>query len=370
MRPADLRRYVRNTEKSVVPSTVAMRVQGMQSGNGLSLVADMTSAVRTPLDQRVWVEGNLSVDYGSDLQQSTKPFGLIFDPGEMAEALCGAGFVSRTAGLQALHLGEVDAVEHHLGRVESAETAFHELVEVAVVGDRGLPAHAADDADGLHGAAPVAALSPVCFSVPAPRRSLRGYTYKSSGGVSHASSQPDGRRTPMQSERTCGTAYLRFFAMIATSMAVMHLLMYVNSADILGHARISEMRILMTVMMGASMTVVMLAYMRRMYTRTAVNVAIFAGAIVVFAVTVFLICGQVTVTDTDYMQGMIPHHSIAILTSENAQIEDVCVRALADAIIDAQEREIREMEWLIEDISVNGLATTEAEAEARPVPVY
>ena len=174
----------------------------------------------------------------------------------------------------------------------------------------------------------------------------------------------------MQSERTGREAYLRFFAMIATSMVVMHVLMYVNSADILGHARISEMRILMTVMMGASMTVVMLAYMLRVYTRTRVNVAIFAGAVVVFAVAVFLIRSQVTVTDVDYMQGMIPHHSIAILTSENAQIEDVRVRELADAIIDAQEREIREMDWLIEDIRDNGAAITEAEAETRPVPVY
>lgn len=174
----------------------------------------------------------------------------------------------------------------------------------------------------------------------------------------------------MQPERTGGQAYLRFFAMIVTSMVVMHLLMYVNSADILGHARISEMRILMTVIMGASMTVIMLAYMHRMYTRTWVNVAIFAGAVVVFAVAVFLVRTQVTVTDVDYMQGMIPHHSIAILASENAQIEDVRVRELADAIIDAQEREISEMEWLIEDIRENGVAATEAEAEARPVPVY
>jgi hypothetical protein len=174
----------------------------------------------------------------------------------------------------------------------------------------------------------------------------------------------------VQPERTSGKAYLRFFAMIATSMVVMHVLMYVNSADVLGHARISEMRILMTVMMGASMTVVMLAYMLHMYTRTLANVAIFVGAVVVFAMAVFLIRSQMTVTDTDYMRGMIPHHSIAILTSENARIEDVRVRALADAIIDAQEREIREMEWLIEDIRANGAATTEAEAEARPVPVY
>ncbi|MHB1136895.1 MAG: DUF305 domain-containing protein [Coriobacteriia bacterium] len=173
----------------------------------------------------------------------------------------------------------------------------------------------------------------------------------------------------MQDERTDRPAYLRFFAMIATSMAVMHVLMYVNSAEILNHARFSEMRLLMTVMMGASMTVIMLAYMRRMYTRAWANAAIFGGAVIVFAVAVFLIRSQVTVTDVDYMQGMIPHHSIAILTSENAQIDDVRVRALADEIIEAQEREIGEMEWLIEDIRANGVATNSEEAEARPLPV-
>lgn len=40
----------------------------------------------------------------------------------------------------------------------------------------------------------------------------------------------------------------------------------------------------------------------------------------------------------------------------------------ADAIIEAQRREIKEMNWLINDIAENGKATTQAEAEARPVP--
>jgi uncharacterized protein (DUF305 family) len=70
------------------------------------------------------------------------------------------------------------------------------------------------------------------------------------------------------------------------------------------------------------------------------------------------------------MEGMIPHHSIAILTSERAQIEDPRVRELADEIIDAQRREIKEMEWLIRDIEANGIAQTEAEANARPVPDF
>ena len=70
------------------------------------------------------------------------------------------------------------------------------------------------------------------------------------------------------------------------------------------------------------------------------------------------------------MEGMIPHHSIAILTSERAQIEDPRVRELADEIIEAQRKEIKEMEWLIEDIKANGVAQTQAEAEARPVPEF
>ena len=67
---------------------------------------------------------------------------------------------------------------------------------------------------------------------------------------------------------------------------------------------------------------------------------------------------------------MIPHHSIAILTSERANIEDQRVRELADEIIKAQRREIDEMKWLLDDIEANGHATSEAEANARPVPDF
>ncbi|MDT8434610.1 MAG: DUF305 domain-containing protein [Anaerosomatales bacterium] len=172
----------------------------------------------------------------------------------------------------------------------------------------------------------------------------------------------------MQDERSGWSTYLRFFAMIATSMIVMYLLMYLNSAQVLDHARFSETRLFMTLMMGGSMAVVMLAYMFKMYTKTWVNIAIFAAAALLIAAAVFLVRSQITVTDVDYMEGMIPHHSIAILTSENAQIEDVRVRELADAIIDTQEREIREMDWLIQDIRTNGPATTEQEAQTRGIP--
>ena len=108
----------------------------------------------------------------------------------------------------------------------------------------------------------------------------------------------------------------------------------------------------------------------KVYKSTKTNIAIFAGSALVFALALFLVRSQTTVQDKSWMSAMIPHHSIAILTSERAEIEDVRVRALANDIIEAQRREIKEMNWLIEDINQNGPATTEAKAEMRPVPKF
>jgi hypothetical protein len=99
-------------------------------------------------------------------------------------------------------------------------------------------------------------------------------------------------------------------------------------------------------------------------------VGIYVGSVGVFVLALFLVRSQITVQDSSYMRAMIPHHSIAILTSERAGIEDVRVRELADEIIEAQRREIKEMNWLLEDLRENGKATTQAEAEARPVPDF
>lgn len=164
--------------------------------------------------------------------------------------------------------------------------------------------------------------------------------------------------------------YGRFFAMIATSIVVMFFLTYLNSYQILDHAWFSETRVFMALLMGAAMMVIMLGYMLGMYRNRAINISIFAGAVLLFALALWLVRSQVTVTGVDYMEAMIPHHSIAILTSEHAGIKDPRVRELADKIIEAQRREIQEMEWLIADIEANGIASTEEEAEARPLPDF
>jgi uncharacterized protein (DUF305 family) len=102
--------------------------------------------------------------------------------------------------------------------------------------------------------------------------------------------------------------------------------------------------------MGAMMAVIMLAYMRNMYTNRVVNICIVVGSAIVFAVSLWLVRSQATVDDVSYMKAMIPHHSIAIMTSKRAQIEDHRVRSLADEIIESQNREIIEMKTLIKEL--------------------
>lgn len=164
-------------------------------------------------------------------------------------------------------------------------------------------------------------------------------------------------------------SYKVFAAMIGTSMVAMFGLMYLNTYEF-SHVRWSETRFYMTFIMGAAMAVIMLTYMRGMYTNNRINLAIYLGSLVIFLLALFLVRSQTTVQDESWMRAMIPHHSIAILTSERATIDDVRVQQLAQDIIEAQRREIREMEWLLDDISENGIASTQAEADARPVPDF
>jgi FlaA1/EpsC-like NDP-sugar epimerase len=169
--------------------------------------------------------------------------------------------------------------------------------------------------------------------------------------------------------RSTSSRYLRFGAMIATSTVVMYLLTYTN-VYVFEHIRYSEERVYMALLMGSAMAIIMLGYMWHMYRDLRINAAIILGAVVVGGAALFLSRSQTLVEDVAYMKGMIPHHSIAILTSERAQIEDVRVRELADAIIEAQRREIKEMDWLVQDIEANGAVTSDAEADDRPVPSF
>jgi uncharacterized protein (DUF305 family) len=143
--------------------------------------------------------------------------------------------------------------------------------------------------------------------------------------------------------------YGRFAAMIATSTVVMFGLMYLNTYQ-LDHVFFSETRVYMAFVMGAAMAMVMLAFMLHMYSNRALNAAIFTGSAVVFVAALWLVRSQATVDQVSYMKAMIPHHSIAILTSSRAEISHPRVRKLANEIIESQRREIDEMKVLINEL--------------------
>lgn len=143
--------------------------------------------------------------------------------------------------------------------------------------------------------------------------------------------------------------YVRFGIMILVSTIIMYGLMFLNVFKF-EHVEFSQTRVYMALIMGAVMAVVMLLFMWKMYDNKKVNAIILAVSAAVFGMSLWLVRSQATVNDVAYMKAMIPHHSIAILTSKRANIEDERVRKLADDIIDAQEREIKEMQQLIEDL--------------------
>lgn len=147
-------------------------------------------------------------------------------------------------------------------------------------------------------------------------------------------------------------SYARFGAMILTSAIIMFGLMYLNTYAI-DHVFFSQTRTWMAVVMGATMAIIMLLFMLKMYQNKRANIAILVGSAVVFAGALWLVRSQETVSDVSYMKAMIPHHSIAIMTSERAHIRDPRVRQLADQIIEAQVREIAEMKQLIRDLEQN-----------------
>ncbi|AYM88498.1 MULTISPECIES: DUF305 domain-containing protein [Gammaproteobacteria] len=163
--------------------------------------------------------------------------------------------------------------------------------------------------------------------------------------------------------------YLKFFLMIATSTLVMFVLMYLNTYQ-LSHVFFSETRTYMALYMGATMAVIMLLFMLNMYKDKKKNITVLIASVTVFAGSLFLVRSQATVDDSSWMSAMIPHHSIAILTSERAKIKDKRVQELATNIIEAQRREIKEMQWLLKDIEKNGLAETQEQAQSRTVPDF
>ncbi|MFP4105818.1 MAG: PQQ-dependent sugar dehydrogenase [Phycisphaerae bacterium] len=159
-------------------------------------------------------------------------------------------------------------------------------------------------------------------------------------------------------KKRVGIMYARFAGMIVTASILMYIFTYLNTFS-WDHVYFSEQRVYMTLTMTAMMSVVMLTFMLPMLKNRLANIGIYAASVLLFAVALWLVRSQETVQDISYMKAMIPHHSIAILTSDRAEISDPRVRELANEIRAAQRREISMMKTLINDIEEHGDGSAE-----------
>lgn len=144
--------------------------------------------------------------------------------------------------------------------------------------------------------------------------------------------------------------YKNLGIILLMSFILMYGIMFLNVDDV-DHIYINMTRFYMTLLMISGMAVLMVLMMPMMYSRKKTNRTIIISSMVVFILAFAGVHRQAGISDVQYMKGMIPHHSIAIMTSKNAHIKDARVRKLADTIIKTQEQEIAEMKALIDSLN-------------------
>ncbi len=140
--------------------------------------------------------------------------------------------------------------------------------------------------------------------------------------------------------------YKTFILMLILSFFIMYAVMYLN-VDQLDHIYLNITRLYMTLLMVSLMALLMLGIMKMMYKNKKLNTIIVLSSIAVFTLALIGVRTQTPIGDVQYMKGMIPHHSIAIMTSKHAHLKDPEVKKLAQSIIDAQEKEIAEMKRIL-----------------------
>jgi uncharacterized protein (DUF305 family) len=140
--------------------------------------------------------------------------------------------------------------------------------------------------------------------------------------------------------------YTTFVLMLFCSACSMYVTMYFNTYE-LSHVFFSWTRMYMTLIGIGGMSIIMFLFMSGMYTNSKKNAAILIGSLAMMALSTFLVRQQIPIDDVKWMRAMIPHHSIAVLTSSRANLKDPEVKKLAEEIIKAQEREIAEMKEMI-----------------------
>lgn len=141
-------------------------------------------------------------------------------------------------------------------------------------------------------------------------------------------------------------SYTKFLLMLLFSAISMYITMYFNTYEI-DHVYFSWTRMYMTMIGVGGMAIIMFLMMQSMYKDKTKNIMILTGSVLIMGIATFLVRQQIPIDDVKWMKAMIPHHSIAILTSSKADIQDPEVKELANGIIETQRKEIAEMKRMI-----------------------
>ncbi|HEY0897975.1 MAG TPA: DUF305 domain-containing protein [Sphingobacteriaceae bacterium] len=144
-----------------------------------------------------------------------------------------------------------------------------------------------------------------------------------------------------------GNQYRTFFIMLLTSFVIMYAVMFLN-VDKLDHVYLSTTRTYMSLLMVSPMALLMLVMMPGMYKDKKKNTMIIVSSIIIFVLALTFLRKQVLITDQQYMKAMIPHHSSAILVSQEAKLTDPELKKLAEEIIKSQEEEIAQMKAILQ----------------------
>lgn len=80
-----------------------------------------------------------------------------------------------------------------------------------------------------------------------------------------------------------------------------------------------------------------------------ISLSYYAGLFFILCVFIYLYRNQIYIEDKDYLEEMIEHHSMAILTSDEIlqKTKSERVKKLAETILTTQEKEIEYMKQLI-----------------------
>jgi hypothetical protein len=142
-------------------------------------------------------------------------------------------------------------------------------------------------------------------------------------------------------------AYKKLVWVLAVSLFIMYGVMFLN-IDSTDHIYLSLTRLYMALLMVSPMALLMIYMMPAMYVNKKLNTMIGCISVTVFVLALTFLRLQIFINDAEYMKAMIPHHSSAILTSKNANIQNPEVKKLSKGIIESQEKEIREMKSYLE----------------------